>query len=129
MPVLLEKEAARVGVDEANVEPPNRGLFDVGKDDAGFGVDPKELLVEPPNNGVVLLLPEVGKRGAGVEEDGADVVPKVVELLIIDDAKTFEVLVGLDLGGEELSIEELRENIPEGAPNEVALDGVEEKKL
>jgi hypothetical protein len=127
--VLLAEEAAEVGVDEADVEPPNRDLLDVGKAETGLGVDPKELLVEPPNNGVVLLLPEVGKRGVGVEEDGVDVLPKVVELLIIEDAKTFEVLVGLDLGGEELSVEELRENIPEGEPNEVAPDGVEEKKL
>ena len=124
--MLLAEEAAEVGVDEADVEPPNRDLLDVGKTDVGFGVDPKVLLVEPPNNGVVLLLPEVEKRGVGVE---VDVLPKVFELLIIEDAKTFEVLVGLDLGGEELSVEELRENIPEGEPNEVALDGVEEKKL
>lgn len=127
--MLLAEEASEVGVDEVDVEPPNRDLLDVGKDETGLGVDPKELLVEPPNNGVVLLLPEVGKRGAGVEEDGVDVLPKVVELLIIEDAKTFEVLVGLDLRGEELSVEELRENIPGGEPNEVAPDGVEEKKL
>lgn len=127
--MLLAEEASEVGVDEVDVEPPNRDLLDVGKDETGLGVDPKELLVEPPNNGVVLLLPEVGKRGAGVEEDGVDVLPKVVELLIIEDAKTFEVLVGLDLGGEELSVEELKENIPGGEPNEVAPDGVEEKKL
>lgn len=127
--MLLAEEASEVGVDEVDVEPPNRDLLDVGKAETGLGVDPKELLVEPPNNGVVLLLPEVGKRGAGVEEDGVDVLPKVVELLIIEDAKTFEVLVGLDLGGEELSVEELKENIPGGEPNEVAPDGVEEKKL
>jgi len=122
--VLLAGEAVKVGVvDEADAEPPKTDLFDVGKADTGFDVDPKELLVEPPNNGVVLLLPEVEKRGVGVEEGDIDVVPK--ELLIIDDAKTFEVLVGLDLGSKELSVEGLRENIPDG----VASDGVEEKKL
>ena len=120
--LVLLAGAAKVGV--ADAEPPKRDLFDVGKTDTGFDVDPKELLVEPPNNGVELLLPEVGKRGVGVEEEDIDVVPKALELLIIDDAKTFEVLVGLDLG-KEFSVEGLREN----NPDEVASDGVEEKKL
>lgn len=129
MLVLLAEEAAEVGV-EADVEPPNRDLFDVGKTDTGFDVEPKELLAEPPNNeAVLLLLPEAGKRGVGVEEDGTGVVPKVLELLIIDDAKTFAVLVGLDLGRKGFSVGVLRENIPEGGPNEVAPDGVEEKKF
>lgn len=125
MPVLLAEEAAETGVvDEADVEPPNKDLFDVGKPDTGVDVDPKEVVVELPNNEVVLPLPEVGKRG------GAGVVPKALELFIIEDAKTFEVLVGLDLGREGLSVADgVRENIPDGGPNGVELDGVEGKVL
>jgi hypothetical protein len=122
--VLLKPVAAEVGSgDEVDEGPPNRDLLEVEKLDVGFDVagGPKGLAVELPNE-VVLLLLEVEKRGVGV------VLPKV-ELLSIDEAKTFEVLVGLVLGAEGFSAGGLRENIPDGAPNEEVPDEVEEKAL
>ena len=119
--MLAEAVAAGVGVDdEVVVGLPNRDLLDVGKPEAVVG-GPKGLPVELPNNVALLLLE--------VEEGAAGVLPKVVELLSIEEAKAFEVLVGLDLGGEELSVGGLRENTPDGAPNEEIPDGVEEKAL